>query len=55
MKVAQIRYDREARLWSLHWRDRNGRWHPYDDVDPMSDVEAILAEVDRDPTGIFWG
>ena len=26
--VAQFRYDEHQRDWTLHWRDRNQRWHP---------------------------
>jgi hypothetical protein len=32
MKVAQIRYDAAGSTWTLHWADRNSRWHVYDDV-----------------------
>jgi len=51
-KVAQFR--RVEGGWSLHCRDRNGRWH--DHQGPESGrFEDLLGEVDRDPTGIFWG
>ncbi len=53
--VAQFRYDRRKRTWMLYWADRNSRWHMYDDITPASDLGPLLAEVDRDPTGIFWG
>ena len=39
----------------LYWRDRNLKFHRYDHVDPNPDVESLLAEVDADPTCIFWG
>jgi hypothetical protein len=39
----------------LYWRDRNRRFHLYDLVSPTASVEELLAEVDRDPTAIFWG
>ena len=41
--------------WSLFWRDRNLKFHAYDFAAPTSDVEALLGEIDRDPTCIFWG
>ena len=53
--VAQFRYERETRLWRLYCADRNSRWHEYFDTDPTHDFDALLAEVDDDPTGIFWG
>ena len=44
-----------AGVWSLFWRDRNLRFHAYDLVSPTANIEELLAEVDRDPTAIFWG
>jgi Protein of unknown function (DUF3024) len=35
-------------------RDRNLRFHVYDPLAPSNQVEDLLTEVDRDPTGIFW-
>ena len=55
MKVAHFRFDPEASKWSLHCRDRNERWHYYSLVRPTKDFDKLLAEVDRDPSGIFWG
>jgi hypothetical protein len=45
----------DDRRWSLYWRDRNLRFHAYDLVSPTASIEELLAEVDRDPTAIFWG
>jgi len=53
--IARLRYTKATRQWSLYWRDRNLRFHEYDRVPPMGSVEDLLAEVDRDPTAIFWG
>jgi hypothetical protein len=53
--VAQFRLHPDDSKWMLYWADRNSRWHAYDDVGPSSDLEDLLREVDRDPTGIFWG
>jgi hypothetical protein len=54
MRVAQLRFDPDSSLWTLHWPDRNSRWHPYADLDPGA-VHELLAEIDDDPTCIFWG
>ncbi len=53
--IAQFRFGSAKGLWSLYWRDRNLRWRPYEDLAPTRNFEALLAEVDRDPTSIFWG
>jgi Protein of unknown function (DUF3024) len=53
--VARFRYVRTTGLWTLYWPDQNGRWHRYDGAAPSRSVRELLDEVDRDPTGIFWG
>lgn len=51
--VAQLRY--EDREWTLYWSEHSERWHPFEDLDPTSDLPAVLREIDGDPAGIFWG
>ena len=55
MPIAQLRYDEKTGKWTLYWADRNDRWHKYEDPPPTKEIDHILAEIDRDPTGIFWG
>jgi hypothetical protein len=52
-KIAQLRYARGA--WTLQWADRNGRWRRYPDLEPSPRLDDLLAEIDRDPAGAFWG
>jgi hypothetical protein len=54
VRVAQLRYSASTCQWSLYWADRNGRWHPYDDLD-SGPVDKVLNEIEADPTCIFWG
>jgi hypothetical protein len=53
--VARLRYTKATGRWSLYWRDRNLRFHLYDRLAASPHVDEILREIDRDPTGIFWG
>jgi hypothetical protein len=53
--IARLRYTKATGVWSLYWRDRNLRFHAYDLVSSTASIEDLLAEVDRDPTAIFWG
>lgn len=55
LPVARLRYTAADATWTLCWRDRNLRFHAYDQLPPSPHVEDLLAEVDRDPTAIFWG
>jgi len=52
--IAQLRYDPATHAWTLYWADRNSRWHRYDDLDP-GPIDALLNEINHDPTCIFWG
>lgn len=53
--VAKLHWDEKAELWSLRCADANGKWHRYDELPPSADLGTQLIEIDRDPTGIFWG
>ena len=53
--VAQLRYNPKARTWMLYWRDRNTKWHEDEGLAPVKNLDLIFAELDRDPTGIYWG
>ena len=53
--VAQFRRDQASGSWCLYCADRNSKWHPYEGLQPKKTLPPLLAEVDRDPTGIFWG
>ena len=53
--VARLRWSVGRRAWTLYWRDRNHRWHRYEYSSPTAEIAALLAEIDRDPTRIFWG
>ena len=53
--IARLRYTRTRGEWSLYWRDRNLKFHEYDLVPPTPLVDDLIAEIERDPTSIFWG
>ncbi len=55
MPIAQIRYDDKTGKWTLYCADINDKWHEYYDIEPTKNIGEILAEIDEDPTGIFWG
>ncbi|MBI5675042.1 MAG: DUF3024 domain-containing protein [Nitrospirae bacterium] len=55
MPIAQMRYDNKTGEWTLYCVDRNDKWHKYLDFDPTKNIDELLVEINKDPTGIFWG
>ena len=53
--IARLRYTQATKMWTLYWRDRNLRFHRYDQIEPSPSIDDLLQEIDRDPTAIFWG
>jgi hypothetical protein len=53
--VARIRYTKSRGTWSLYWQDSNLRFREYDRLEPTPRIDDVLAEIDRDPTFLFWG
>lgn len=53
--IAQLRYDERSAAWRLHWPRHTGQWLPYEGVAAARDIEPLLAEIDADPDGVFWG
>lgn len=53
--IARLRYTKTRAEWTLLWRDRRGDFHLYEPAQPTPHVSELLAELDADPTGIFWG
>jgi len=51
---ARLRFTR-SRGWELYYSDRDSDFHVYDLVEPTQDVAILLAEIDDDPTCIFFG
>ena len=55
LPIARLRYTATTGTWTLYWRDRNLRFHTYDPIAPSPRIEDLLAEIDRNPGGIFFG
>ena len=44
--IARFRHVAVGREWELYWRDRNLRWHRYEDLPPSRSVQDLIDEVD---------
>jgi hypothetical protein len=54
-RIAQIRYEPEESTWRIFSRDRHNKLHDYHIFAATKDFDEVLAELNRDRTGIFWG
>jgi hypothetical protein len=53
--VARFRWFQSRREWQLYCQFSDLKWHLYEPRPSAKKFETLLAEVDADPTGIFWG
>ena len=54
-EVAKFRYVAAADEWRLFCQFRDLKWRAYQPLPSAPDFDTLLDEVNRDPTGIFWG
>ena len=54
VNVAQFEFNAEQKVWTLYWYDRKNRRQPYPTGRNRDTIEKLVAEVESDPTGIFW-
>lgn len=53
--VAKFTYVKSRRVWRLFCQFRDLQWHAYEPLPEATSLARLVAEVDDDPTGIFWG
>ena len=53
--VAKFRYSEAKGVWTLYWSDRNDKWHRVSSAPAAPKIEALLAQIIADPSGVFWG
>lgn len=53
--VARFVKQPDQNLWSLYSADRNDQWLPYLPYHGDRNIEKLLAVVNDDPLGLFWG
>jgi hypothetical protein len=55
MGVARFRFFRSRGEWQLYWMRQDLNWHIYDDAPPSPDLAALVAIVEADRHGAFFG
>lgn len=53
--IAKFRYVAKTEVWQLYCMYRDLKWHRYEPLASAGRFGLLFAEVERDPTCIFWG
>ena len=53
--LARFRYLRSRDEWRLYWMRQDLRWHLYDPDEMPADLASLVAVVDADKHGAFFG
>ncbi|MGQ0826010.1 MAG: DUF3024 domain-containing protein [Actinomycetota bacterium] len=53
--IVRFHYTKVRGEWATFWRDRNLEFHRFELIAPSRQIEVLLADVDEDRSGIFWG
>ena len=54
-RIAQFEYNPGINCWTLYCYNRNSKRCPYVPKHDQGSLDKLIQEVDKDPTGIFWG
>ena len=52
---AKFKYDRTNKEWRLYWMRKDLKWHRYQTETKSGELEELVAEVDIDRYGAFFG
>jgi hypothetical protein len=52
---AKLKFSRSSRTWKLYWMRQGTAWYPYDTETTSNELGALVAEIDRDRSGAFFG
>ncbi len=53
--IAKFKYSRKHNVWKLYWMRDNLKWYPYGPLPGSMRIDRLFVEVDKDPSGAFFG
>jgi hypothetical protein len=53
--IAKFKYIRKQSVWTLYWMRQDLKWHLYTPLPESTTIGRLVAEVDKDPHGAFFG
>jgi len=55
LPCAKLKFVRSQNVWKLYWHRADMKWHAYDPCKSSRDLAKLIAEIDTDPYGCFFG
>ena len=55
MGVARFRFVRSGGLWTLYWMRADGKWHLFEPESPTPNLASLVAVVEANRYGAFFG
>ena len=55
MPCAKLKFVRSQNVWKLFWHRANMKWYAYGPLKSSRDLSELIAEIDTDPHGCFFG
>lgn len=55
LSVAKLKFNRTKNIWQLYWKRASGKWFKYGEHPESKDLSRLVAEVDQDSFGCFFG
>ena len=52
---AMLKHSRSSRKWKIYWMRPDGRWYPCEAETMSNDLDELVAEIDHDRNGTFFG
>lgn len=54
-QIAKATFVRNRSIWTVFWQRADLKWHRYQPLSEVTNVEEFFKEVEADPCGCFWG
>jgi len=55
LPCAKLTFVRSRNVWKLFWQRADMKWHAYGPLKLSRDLAELVAEIDTDPHGCFFG
>jgi len=55
LDFAKLKYVKSRKIWKLYWMRANGKWNLYEPCSEAAQVETLVAAINEDRHGCFFG